>query len=605
MLKDKTTGALYDFLKPYWRLVTKSLILSILVSALEVISTALVLPLTQVLGSGQVNVNLQSSGLLKKLIDFYTNFPEHWQLFSIVFSLLCITVVKNISLYFSSVSINDLMLKSGTLLRQKCVERFLELEIPFYTRTNLGELLSYVNEQSQRSELLFSRYLEALRNVVGVSFLLCLLVTLSPALTIVTVGSLMIVVLSLRTVVRSLQIHSRQAASAIERFSSLITEIISGIRVVKSFNSESKELECAKQSLNSRYEAELTGYKFYSATGPLTETMGILVLLVILMVGTSLLSSSGGTALPILLTYTVTLLRTLPRVNHLNSLRSEISLLQGSFEAVQGFLSSTTGLSLPDGKQCYQSLQSELVFENLTFTYPTNVEPTLHDISLWVEKGTTTAIVGPSGSGKSTLVDLVMRFYDPDIGSIKVDGINLKNLQISSWRRAIALVSQDTFLFNISIRENIAYGRANATELEIVEAAKRAYAYGFIQDLPQGFDTIVGNRGTRLSGGQRQRIAIARAILCDPNILLLDEATSALDSKSEKIVQKAIEEVSRNRTVIVIAHRLSTVEKAHKIVVLQNGKLVEQGTHQKLLSSRGMYYSLYQSQVFSCDLLTQ
>jgi ABC-type multidrug transport system fused ATPase/permease subunit len=274
-------------------------------------------------------------------------------------------------------------------------------------------------------------------------------------------------------------------------------------------------------------------------------------------------------------------------------MRSQISLLSGSLEAIYNFLSRTSGLHLPDGTQPYEKLKYELAFENVTFTYSSNSEPTLINISLPLKKGTTTAIVGPSGSGKSTLADLVMRFHDPDTGSIKVDGLDLREFKLNSWRQAITMVSQDTFLFNASVRENIGYGCPEATELEILEAAKKAYAYEFVKDLPQGFDTIVGNRGTRLSGGQRQRIAIARAILRNPDILVLDEATSALDSNSERIVQKALEQVSRDRTVMVIAHRLSTIEKANNIVVLCNGRVVEQGTHQELLALQGEYCSLY------------
>jgi ATP-binding cassette, subfamily B, bacterial MsbA len=601
MLKDRTFRFFYDFSKSHLGLAVTALTLASLISIMEVISTSLVLPLTQVLGHNQASLNVQSSGFLQKIINFHTYFPEKWQLLSILLSLLCITIVKNISLYLSSISINDFMLQGGTLLRQKCVERFLELEVPFYTQTSLGELLSYVNEQAQRSEQLFSRYLEIIREIFTVSLLLWFLITLSPTLTVVTIFSLAIVVLSLRVINKKIQKHSRKTANSIESFSSLITEIISGIRVVKSFDAESRELENAKQSLHNRYKAELTAFRYYSAVMPLTETIGISVLLIILLVGTTLLSNSGSATLAVLITYTLTLLRTLPRVNHLNGLRSDISLLRGSFEAIEEFLTSTANVGLPNGNREYQGLKSELVFKNLTFTYPNNSEPTLHKINFTVKKGTTTAIVGSSGSGKSTLVDLLMRFYDPDAGSIEVDGINLQDLQISSWRKAIAMVSQDTFLFNASIRENISYGRPGATDSQIIEAAKRAYAYEFIQDLSAGFDTIVGNRGSRLSGGQRQRIAIARAILCDPDILILDEATSALDSKSERIVQQAIEQVSCDRTVIAIAHRLSTIEKADQIIVLQEGKLVEQGNHKDLLALKGSYYLLSQSQTFSSD----
>jgi ATP-binding cassette, subfamily B, bacterial MsbA len=192
-----------------------------------------------------------------------------------------------------------------------------------------------------------------------------------------------------------------------------------------------------------------------------------------------------------------------------------------------------------------------------------------------------TAIIGPSGSGKSTLADLIMRFFDPGSGTIKVDGVDLREFKISAWRNAVAMVNQDTFLFHASVRDNITYGSPIATQQQIIEAAKKAYAYDFIQQLPEGFDTIVGNRGTKLSGGQRQRIAIARAFLRDPNILILDEATSALDTDSEEIVQQAIEGVSQNRTVIVIAHRLSTIEKADNILMLHDSRMVKQDIYHK------------------------
>jgi ATP-binding cassette, subfamily B, bacterial MsbA len=604
MFKDKTFSSLYEFMKPHRFLAVMALILAIILSVLEVISAALVLPLTQVLSHTEVSSSLQSSGFLKKIFIFYTYFPDKWQLLAILLSLLCLTIIKNFFAYLSSISIYDFMLRSGTLLRKKCVERFLELEITFYTRTNLGELLSYINEQAQRSELLFSLYLEVARYVLIIGFLLSFLIILSPTLTIIALMSLSIIFLPLRTLMKNLQIHSRKAAIAIESFSMLVTEMISGIRVIKSFNAELRELKRAKQALNSRYVADLKGYKFYCASAPLTESVGIAVLLVIILLGTSLFSSSENASLSFLLTYTVTLMRILPKVTTLNSFRSQLSLYKGSFEEVQDFFCSTNGLKLQDGKKPYQRLNSELVFKNLTFTFPNNSEPTLHNLDFRVEKGKTIAIVGHSGSGKSTLVDLVMRFYDPQSGAIEIDGINLKDLEIASWRQAIAMVSQDTFLFNTSVRENIAFGRPDATDAEVLEAAKGAYAYEFIQDLPEGFDTIVGNRGTRLSGGQRQRIAIARAILCDPDILILDEATSALDSNSERIVQQAIEEVSRDRTAIVIAHRLSTIEKADKIIVLQNGSLLEQGTHQELLAKRGMYYSLYKSQVSDSSVIS-
>lgn len=597
MFKHKPVSILIDFIKNHRSLAFRALILANLFSVFEVVTNSLVIPLTQILGGSNTSFTGRTSSFFQGLLSFHTYFPKDSQLSIVLILFLSLTLVKNICLYLSSLSINNFALKGGVFIRQKCIERFLELDVSFYTQTGLGEILSYVNEQAKRAEQLFSVSLEIIREVISVTFLLMFLIVLSPLLTLLTVVSLSIVALLLRSIIKAIQLYGGKSSRAIESFSSLITEIISGIRVVKSFNSEARELNRTQHSLNTLYHAELAAYRFSSAVAPLTETAGIAVLLIILMAGSSLLSTFGGTTLALLVTYTLTLLRTLPRVTHLNGLRSQVSLLSGSLNAIEKFLCMTAGLRLLDGQKPCHGINSDLIFENLTFSFPSTTKPTLNNISFRIPAGTTTAIVGSSGSGKSTLVDLVMRFYDPDYGSIKIDGIELRELSIGSWRKSIAVVSQDNFLFNESIRENIAYGRPDATNTEIFEAAKKAYAYEFIQELPQGFETIVGNRGARLSGGQRQRIAIARAILCDPSLLILDEATSALDSTSEKIVQQAIETVSHGRTTIAIAHRLSTIERADNIIVLDNGDVVEQGNHQELLKLHGKYWSLYKSQV--------
>ncbi|MBW4517637.1 MAG: ABC transporter ATP-binding protein/permease [Timaviella obliquedivisa GSE-PSE-MK23-08B] len=587
---------LYQSASPKWHLAYLGLSLSVLASCLEVASTALTLPLLQLLGNSSTSTKTHGFGFASSFLNFYEQLPHSSKLLTILLALLSLTIIKNGSQYLSNISINAFMLQSGTLLRQNCIKRFLELELPFYTKASLGELLSYVNEQAQRSEQLVSNILELGREVLSTAFLLVFLVYLSPALTLITIVSLVVVVVALRFIIRGVQIYGRQSALAIENFSVLVAEMISGMRVIKSFGTEQREFDRAKQALQDRYQAEFMAYRFNSAVAPLTEVAGITVLLVIILMGTQVFTGSAAVSLSILLTYTLTLLRTLPRVNHLNGLRSQLFLLSGSLENIQGFLANTAGTSLPDGKLLYRSLKSDLTFECLGFRYSDNSEPVLRDLDLKIPQGKVTAIVGHSGSGKSTLVDLILRFHDPYQGSLKVDDIDLRDLQISSWRKAIATVSQDTFLFNTSVRENIAYGRSNATDAEVFAAAKQAYADEFIQALPQGFDTVVGNRGTMLSGGQRQRIAIARAILRDPDILILDEATSALDSTSEQIVQKAIEEVSRDRTVIVIAHRLSTIERADNIVVIHQGRVIEQGTHLQLLNLQGQYWSLYCTQ---------
>ncbi|MEH1910662.1 MAG: ABC transporter ATP-binding protein [Nostoc sp.] len=596
MLQNKAISILIKLIIVQRYLAIKSLILALFTSVLEGISTPLVMLILQELGGGLPNIS-QSPRIVKNIVELYTIFPKNLHLLILIVSLLSLTIIKNIFLYFSNININKLQLKIGFLLRKLCIERFLELEVSFYSRSSIGKLLSYVNEQAQRSENLSAQVLEIIREILMISILLTVLIALSSVLTIISVISFLLVSLLLKAVLNSVRLYGREAANSIDEFSSFITELLSGIRVIKSFNSEFRELERAEKCLTNRYVAELGAFKYNSAIVPLTETAGITLLLLLLGVGSSVVSPIGGGGLPLLLAYTYTLLRMIPRINHLNSLCSQLTLLSGSLEVIHDFLSSTDELHLPDGQKSYRGLTSVINFENVSFTFAANSEPTLKSISFSVNKGTITALIGSSGSGKSTLADLVMRFHDPDSGSIKIDGIDLREYQIASWRNSIAIVSQETFLFHTSIRENITYGCPDATELEIIEAAKKAYAYEFIQELPKGFDTIVGDRGARLSGGQRQRIAIARAILRDPDILILDEATSALDSNSERIVQRAIEEVSRDRTVIVIAHRLSTIEKAEKIIVMYNGRVAEQGTHEELLELQGEYWSLYKSQV--------
>ncbi|MEH1827713.1 MAG: ABC transporter ATP-binding protein [Nostoc sp.] len=577
-------------------LAIKSLLLALFTSVLEGISTPIVMLILQELGGGLSNSS-QLPRMVKNIVELYTIYPKSWHLLILVIVLMSLTIIKNAFLYFSNVSINNLQLNVGLLIRKVCIERFLKLEISFYNGSNIGTLLSFANEQAQRSELLSSQVIEIIREILMIFILLVVLIGLSPVLTIISIISLLLVSLLLKAVLSSVRYYGREAANSIDEFSSFITEMLSGIRVIKSFKSEFRELVRADKYLKNRYVAELQAFKYNSAMVPLTETAGITLLLLLLCVGSNVVSATGGGGLPLLLAYTYTLLRIIPRINHLNGLRSQIALFSGSLEVINDFLSSTDKLYLPDGQKPYKSLTSGINFENVSFAFATNSEPTLKNISFSVQKGTTTALIGSSGSGKSTLADLVMRFYDPDSGMIKINGIDLREYQIASWRNSIAMVSQETFLFHTSIRENIAYGCPQATELEIIEATKKAYAYEFIQELPEGFDTIVGERGARLSGGQRQRIAIARAILPDPDILILDEATSALDSNSERIVQKALEEVSRDRTVIVIAHRLSTIEKADNIVVMYNGRVAEQGTHEELLALEGEYWSLYKSQV--------
>lgn len=290
------------------------------------------------------------------------------------------------------------------------------------------------------------------------------------------------------------------------------------------------------------------------------------------------------------------LYRLQPQMKIFDSARVNLGGLTGSVEQVMELLNRADKTYISSGKLPFKGLKQAITFNCVTFRYDPLEKPVLQQISITIPRGKTTAIVGPSGAGKSTLIGLLCRFYDVTTGDIYVDGEPLKQLNLADWRSRIAIVSQDTHLFSSTITENIAYGRLDATTDEIIAAAKLAHAHDFILELPQGYETKVGDRGVRLSGGQRQRLALARAIICNPEILILDEATNALDSISEHLIQEVLQSFGQDRTVIVIAHRLSTIEQADQIIVMEKGRVREQGSIQSLLQLNGLFAKLYHLQ---------
>jgi len=318
----------------------------------------------------------------------------------------------------------------------------------------------------------------------------------------------------------------------------------------------------------------------------------VIALIVIVWLGQTFLSTQLEALSTVLLTYLVLIFRLLPLLSQFNTARNQVANGMSSVLLTEAFLNRQDKPFMVNGDRPYMPLQQGIHINQVSFGYRGLAQCVLTDIDLYLPRGTTLALVGASGAGKSTLVDLLPRFYDPTVGAILIDGVDLREFEIRSLRRAMGIISQETVLFNASVRDNIAYGVPEATDQEIWSAAKLANADEFITQLPYGLNTPIGDRGVLLSGGQRQRLAIARALLQNPEILILDEATSALDTVSERLVQQAIETLSRDRTTLVIAHRLSTVQKAEQIAVLDQGRVVERGTHDELLKQGGYYTRL-------------
>ncbi len=508
-------------------------------------------------------------------------------------TILTVFVMKNIFLYLKNLALTYVQFNLITQIRNDLFDHFHKLSISFFDKNRSGELTSIlVNDVSNMRVALGTSFhkvfIEPINIITFISILFIINVKLaSIALLIIPITSLIILIIG-----KSIRRKSKRTAEQIAGIMGSISEILNSIRIVKAFGNEEYESRRFKKEQDKYYSLITRRARLKLTASPIAETIGAIIGVLLLWIG-------GGDVLVLntmnsedFIRFILILFSVLGPIRLLSNVTIQLQMGIASAERVFKILDTNSEVSEKKNSIKINTFESAIEFKNVEFFYENN-EPVLKNVSFSIKKGETVAIVGPSGSGKSTIADLISRFYDTKSGSIFLDGNDLKDINIKSLRNNLGIVTQETILFDETVEFNIAYGKIEYSEEELINASKAANAYDFIKEQPKGFQTVIGEKGLKLSGGQRQRIAIARAILRNPPILILDEATSALDTNLEKEVQVAIDNLMRDRTTVVIAHRLSTIKQSDSIIVLDKGKVVENGKHESLIEKNGLYSKLY------------
>ena len=512
-------------------------------------------------------------------------------------ALIVVFSAKNISLYIKNITLSIVQYRLIRDLRNKLYSHFHYLSLSYFNKNKSGELTAVlVNDIDNMRNSLSIMFQKLFVEPINIIILMSLLFIVSTKLALIALLIIPVSGIIIFGISQSIRRRSARSQAQLAGMTSMIAETIGSMRIVKAFATKGFEINRFAKETQKYYKLMIRRDRLRFVSSPVSETFGATIAALLLWVGARDVLVIESISSEDFLRFILLLFSLFQPLKNLTNVVNELQNGLASADRVFAIMDIKSDIQDVDNAFKVKDLNSSLSFNDVSFTYGNKDEKVLNNINFKINKGEIFALVGPSGAGKSTLVDLIPRFYDTLSGSIKIDGKDIKDLELKSLRSLMGIVTQETFLFDDTVKANISYGVENISDDEIKDASKAANAHEFIKKLPDGYNTIIGERGVSLSGGQKQRIAIARAIVKNPPILILDEATSSLDSESEKHVQSAIENLMSERTVFVIAHRLSTVHNANKILVLENGQIVQEGKHDDLINVDGLYKQLHKMQ---------
>lgn len=593
------------FIKPHWVIFSLAILCMIVSALFEASPLAMIIPLIDVIISGKavkIPDGVNAPQILQDAVSAVNAMPKLELLYIMTAAIVVIFILKGVFMFLQTYLMSDVSERVIRDVKDAIYKKLVQQSMDFFGNNPTGVLMARITHDATviRDAIgtgVADTFYKPIELLVYFCVVLGVKVYFGIPWKLIIVGTVLfpLIMIPVRQMSKRLRDISYKTQQRIADINNMLLETIAGMKLVKAFNMENYERGRFEKHNQMYYRLNMKAVKRMKIISPLTETTAVICVAIILaMTGKSIISgelSAGAFA-----AFLAAIFSMMKPVKRLSAVYTINQQALAAAERIFQILDAPVSIQDKPGAVEFQSFSDRISLEKVFFKYREEGDYVLNDINLTVKKGEIIALVGPSGGGKSTLVNLIPRFYDPNKGRICIDGIDLKDMQVASLRDKIGMVTQETLLFNDTVKANLSYGDLEVDEEKLVRAAETANAHEFIREFPEGYNTIIGERGLKISGGQRQRIAIARAVYKNPPILILDEATSQLDTESEKLVQEAINKLMMGRTVIVIAHRLSTIMHADKIVVINDGRMIDIGTHKDLLGRNPLYQKLYEMQ---------